>query len=116
MRNANEPANLTTAQSGNVAQNVTAIESECDARQYSADDCRELLHSLNSVLVSVLLSAQVLEWKLPSYSRLRRNLHEIERNAQRGGELVRRLQKSLDIDPSITQRHHTGLDRCGESE
>jgi hypothetical protein len=44
----------------------------------------ELLHGLNNVFVTMLLNAQVLEWKLPSYSRLKRNLHEIERNAQRG--------------------------------
>jgi hypothetical protein len=55
------------------------------------EECTEILHSLNNVLASVLLNAQVMEWKLPSYSRTKRYLHEIERNAQRGGELVRRL-------------------------
>ena len=55
----------------------------------------ELLHELNNVLVSMLLSAQVMEWKLPSYSRLKRNLHEMERNAQRGGELVKRLLQRM---------------------
>ena len=60
------------------------------------DDCAELLHGLNNTLVSTLLNAQVMEWKLPSYSRLRRNLHEIERNAQRGGDLVKRLLQRLD--------------------
>jgi hypothetical protein len=60
-------------------------------------ECAELLHGLNNVFVGMLLNAQVLEWKLPSYSRLKRNLHEIERNAQRGGELVKRLLKRLDV-------------------
>ena len=60
-------------------------------------ECAELLHGLNNVLVGMLLNAQVLEWKLPSYSRLKRNLHEIERNAQRGGELVKRLLKRLSV-------------------
>jgi len=60
------------------------------------DECAELLHGLNNALVSMLLNAQVMEWKLPSYSRLKRNLHEIERNAQRGGELVKRLLQRLD--------------------
>ena len=58
----------------------------------------ELLHELNNVLVSMLLNAQVMEWKLPSYSRLKRNLHEVERNAQRGGELVKRLLKRLEAE------------------
>jgi hypothetical protein len=55
------------------------------------EDCGELLHGLNNALASVLLNAQVMAWKLPSYSRGKRYLHEIERNAQRAGELVKRL-------------------------
>ena len=47
----------------------------------TAADCAEILHGLNNVLASVLLNAQVMEWKLPSYSRSKRYLHEIERNA-----------------------------------
>jgi hypothetical protein len=57
--------------------------------------CDEILHRLNNVLASMLLNAQVMEWKLPSYSRSRRYLHEIERNAQRGGELVKQLLQQL---------------------
>jgi len=60
----------------------------------------------------VLLNAQVMEWKLPSYSRSKRYLHEIERNAQRGGELVRRLlarmQEGCEIDVTDAQD-------CGEA-
>jgi hypothetical protein len=59
------------------------------------EESAELLHELNNVFVGMLLNAQVMEWKLPSYSRLKRNLHEIERNAQRGGELAKRLLKRL---------------------
>src|SRR5271169_5744713 len=59
-------------------------------------DCAELLHGLDNVLASVLLNAQVMEWKLPSYSRSKRYLHEIERNAQRGGELVKCLLGRLE--------------------
>ena len=55
----------------------------------------ELLHELNNIFVSVLLNTQVMEWKLPSYSRLKRNLHEVQRDAQRGGELVKRLTQRL---------------------
>ena len=46
------------------------------------EDCGELLHGLNNALASVLLNAQVMAWKLPSYSRGKRYLHEIERNSQ----------------------------------
>jgi hypothetical protein len=52
---------------------------------------QHLLHDLNNVFVSILLNAQVIEWKLPSYSRIKRNVHEVERSAQRGGLLVERI-------------------------
>ena len=54
------------------------------------------LHDLNNVFVSILLNAQVIEWKLPSYSRIRRNVHEVERSAQRGGLLVKRILQQLE--------------------
>lgn len=56
----------------------------------------ELLHGLNNVLVSVLLNAQLIEWKLPSYSGMRRSVHEVERSAQRGAVLVNRLKHWLE--------------------
>jgi hypothetical protein len=67
----------------------------------ACDDCAEILHGLNNVLASMLLNAQVMEWKLPSYSRSRRYIHEIERNAQRGGELVKRLLERLDAEGKV---------------
>jgi len=73
---------------------------DCVTPKIVDPECAELLHGLNNVLVGMLLNAQVLEWKLPSYSRLKRNLHEIERNAQRGGELVRRLLKRFELPHS----------------
>jgi len=75
-------------------------------------DCAEILHGLNNVLASVLLNAQVMEWKLPSYSRSKRYLHEIERNAQRGGELVRRLLARLQGE---CQTDVTDAQDCGEA-
>ncbi len=79
------------------------------ARQPGTEDCEDFLHGLNNVLVSVLLSAQVIEWKLPSYSQFRRNLHEIERSARRGSDLVVRLRNCLaSLDPAVT-----GLDQSG---
>lgn len=57
----------------------------------TTEDLSEILHGLNNVLVSILLNAQFMEWKLPSYSRMRRNTHEIQRGAQRAGVLLKRL-------------------------
>jgi hypothetical protein len=62
------------------------------------DDCADLLHELANTTTAVLMNAQVLGWKLPPYSRLKRPLREIERNAQRGGELMRRLLSRLATD------------------
>jgi hypothetical protein len=72
----------------------------------------ELLHELNNVFVSVLLNTQVMEWKLPSYSRLKRNLHEVQRNAQRGGELAKRLLNQLQAmshERSLAGHNETGM-------
>jgi hypothetical protein len=63
----------------------------------------DILHGLNNVLVSILLNAQIIEWKLPSYSRLRRNLHEVERSAQRGAALVKRLRNGREPEASVNQ-------------
>ena len=63
-----------------------------------SDDCTDLLHELANTTTVVLMNAQVLAWKLPAYSRLKRPLREIERNAQRGGELMKRLLGRLAAD------------------
>ena len=80
---------------------------EMGACEGTGDKCAETLHGLNNVLASMLLNAQVLEWKLPSYSRSRRYLHEIERNAQRGGELVKRLMEQIEAS-------YPGALHCGQ--
>lgn len=58
-------------------------------------DCEELLHELSNVVTGVVMNAQVLEWKLPPYSHLKRSVREVERNAQRGSELLKRLTRRL---------------------
>jgi len=58
----------------------------------------ETLHDLNNVLLAILLNADVIAWKLPSYSRVKRNLHEIERSARSGAVLVRRLLVAVCAD------------------
>ncbi len=55
----------------------------------------ETVHALSNVMTAVLMNSQVLDWKLPPYSRLKRLVREIERNAQRGGELLKQLQRQL---------------------
>jgi hypothetical protein len=57
----------------------------------SCATCMAVLHDLNNVFATVLMNAQVMEGKLPSYSRSKRYIHEIERGVQRGGALVKRL-------------------------
>jgi len=57
----------------------------------AADYTAEALHALSNAFASVLLNAQVLDGKMPSYSRAKRYVHEIERSAQRGGALLKRL-------------------------
>lgn len=73
---------------GHVAETIRPLRLQCS-------DCEELLHMLSNVITAVLMNAQVLEWKLPPYSHLKRPIREIERNAQRGSELVKQLMRRL---------------------
>jgi hypothetical protein len=74
-------------------------------------DCAEILLGLNNALAGTLLNAQVMEWKLPSHSRSKRYVHEIERNAQRGGELVKQLLARLQsICPAAVGDRPAGED------
>ncbi|HEY4931464.1 MAG TPA: hypothetical protein VII23_07825 [Terriglobales bacterium] len=97
-------------------KNANATDDDCgpsvDPCKGKGGGCAEILHGLNNVLASMLLNAQVMEWKLPSYSRSKRYLHEIERNAQRGGELVKRLLEQLEVDRRgslCSRRTHTEI-------
>lgn len=74
-----------------------AGETVCPS-QLPENGCPELLHELSNLMTGVLLNAQMLEWKLPPYSHLKRPVREVARNAQRSGELMKAL-----------------LRRCGES-
>lgn len=58
---------------------------------FSCSDCAEVLHELANAMTGVLTNAQMLGWKLPPYSHLKRPVREMERNAQRCGELLKRL-------------------------
>ena len=64
----------------------------------AAEYCIELLHDLNNAFAVVLMNAQALDGKLPSYSRSKRYIHEIERGAQRGAALLKRLLERMSVD------------------
>ena len=86
----------------------------CDS-SVACDECSEILHGLNNVLASMLLNAQVMEWKLPTYSRSKRYLHEIERSAQRGGELVKRLLVRLSDSSRGAMTNHGHREQAGST-
>jgi hypothetical protein len=69
----------------------------CSSRAFNGD-CAALVHELANTTTAVLMNAQVLGWKLPPYSHLKRPLREIERNAQRGSELMKCLLRRLGTD------------------
>jgi hypothetical protein len=79
----------------------------------------DTLHELANAMTAVLVNAQVLEWKLPPYSRLKRPVREVERHAQRGGELLKRLlhqfeapeEESLEIRQQVPALHEPMLDK-----
>lgn len=58
-------------------------------------ECAEALHDISNIMTAVLVNARILGWKLPPYSHLKRPVHELERNAQRGGELLKVLARRL---------------------
>jgi len=66
----------------------------------ASESCSELLLALNNAFAVVLMNAQALDGKLPSYSRAKRYIHEIERSAQRGGALLKRLLNRLPAEES----------------
>jgi hypothetical protein len=63
-------------------------------------ECAEVLHQISNVMTAVLMNARILGWKLPSYSHLKRPLHELERNSQRGAELLNGLMRRLSDSDS----------------
>lgn len=71
---------------GRVLQTAHPLRLQCS-------DCEELLHELSNILAGVLINVQLLEWKLPPYSYLKRPVRAVERNAQRGSELLKRLMR-----------------------
>ena len=77
----------------------------------TAESWIESLQGLNDTFAAVLMNAQVLDGKLPSYSRSKRYIHEIERSAQRGGLLLKRLLDRLPRDGNGAGDNEFGSER-----
>jgi hypothetical protein len=87
----------------------------CSSRALSGG-CAALVHELANTTTAVLMNAQVLGWRLPPYSRLKRPLLEIERSAQRGSELMKCLLRRLGtdgMDPADQERRCVQDDGLG---
>ena len=75
--------------------------------------CTDTMHELASCMTAVLINAQVLEWKLPPYSRLKRPVREIELHARRSGALVKRLLRAFEMHlPEEARQGSCGLVPC----
>jgi hypothetical protein len=66
---------------------------------FRCGECAEVLHELANVMTGVLTNTQLLGWKLPPYSHLKRSVHELERGAQRSSELLKRLRERCPDRP-----------------
>ena len=85
----------------------------CSSRAFDVE-FTDLLHQLANTTTGVLINAQVLGLKLPPYSHLRRPLREIERNAQRGGELMKSLLRRLPPESTDRTNDHEGTRRVDD--
>jgi hypothetical protein len=65
--------------------------------------CALTLHELANTITAVLMNVQVMEWRLPPYSRLKRPAREIERQAQRSSALLQRLFCQLERTDEATR-------------
>jgi hypothetical protein len=83
---------------GDSEGHVQVVEKACPSH-FHCGECSEVLHELANAMVGVLTNAQVLGWKLPPYSHLKRAVHELERGAQRSGELLKRLRERCPERP-----------------
>jgi hypothetical protein len=70
---------------------------------HAVEGCSGLVHELSNLMTTILLNAQMLEWKLPPYSHLKRPVREVARNAQRASELMRRLQQRCGQRSHLSQ-------------
>jgi len=69
-RNSSKPPEIAPKPSGGELENLTA------------ESGTELLHGLNNAVLTILLNSQLIHWKLPTYSNMRRNVHQVERSVR----------------------------------
>lgn len=88
----------------NVNEPLASSDGECEAgasgrahASHLSSECAATLHALNNAVSVILLNAQVMEWKLPPYSHVKRHAREIERNAQRSAELLKQLARKSPV-------------------
>ena len=98
-----ESSEMMTSSCGDHEGHVSSTA--CPSLQLS-EGCFELMHELSNLMTNVLLNAQTLEWKLPPYSHLKRPVREVARNAQRAGELMKRMQRRCDEAGRQVQAAH----------
>ncbi len=82
------PIAAITPASGETEQRSAGTDPSSSANR---NRCADTLHELANTITAVLMNAQVMEWRLPPYSRLKRPVREIERQAQRSSALLQRL-------------------------
>src|SRR5271169_5961181 len=70
--------------------------------------CADTLHELANSLTAVLINTQVLEWKLPPYSRLKRPVREIEMHARRSEALLKHLLRAFESNLAKEDKQEFG--------
>jgi hypothetical protein len=93
-----EPCIAKSSSCGDCEGPVLVEETACPSPFYCGG-CSDVLHELSNVMTGVLTNAQVLSWKLPPYSHLKRAVRELERGAQRSAALMKRLRERCPDRP-----------------
>ena len=97
------------------------IPAQGSASRSGCSECYRLSCALSDTIAAILIHAQVLEHRLPPYSRLRRPVLEMQRQAQRGAAMLRRwLPMNLGDESSCEEfcedcmaRGQRDAGRCG---
>ncbi len=93
-----EPCIAKFSSCGDCEGHVLVEETACPS-PFCRGECSDVLHELSNVMTGVLTNVQVLSWKLPPYSHLKRAVRELERGAQRSAALMKRLRERCPERP-----------------
>jgi hypothetical protein len=83
---------------GDSEGHVQVVDQACPS-PFRCGECSDVLHELANVMTGVVTNSQLLGWKLPPYSHLKRSVRELERGAQRSSELLKRLRERCPERP-----------------